>query len=593
MASKILIKRSGTTGSPSTLRSGEMAYSYATGHQKLFIGWGAETTPGEADNIGVIGGVYFTSMLDHAAGTLTAGSALIVDANKKIDNLKVDNLDLNLNTISTTNTNGNLVLAPNGTAHVDVSSSKIINVTDPSGDQHAATKKYVDDQVGAVVSDFTISDGTDSDLFSTGETLTFAGGTGITSTVTNNQVSLAITNTAVTAGSYGSATAIPVITVNEQGQITNTSTSAITTTMAVAVDNAGPDGDSAGTIALATDTLTFVGDSSQGIDISFNDASKKFTITGEDATVTNKGVASFATSDFAVSSGAVSIKTGGVSNTQLAGSIANNKLANSSLTVTAGDGLGGGGSVALGSSVSLNVNVDNSTIETSSDTLRIKDGGVTNAKLDNDSLTVGSTSIALGASSTVLAGLTQIDVDNIRIDGNTISTTNGGATELYLDPNPVGDSGTVVVRGNLTVQGLTTTIHSTEVTINDLTLILGDSADNAAEADGAGLIVGSSTFTGGDRPTFLYEASGDKWVANKTIDATILGMSETIDDRVSSLLLAGEGIDLTYADASNSLTVTAETATATNLGVAKFPTANFTLTSGSVAISTIDGGTYS
>ena len=91
----------------------------------------------------------------------------------------------------------------------------------------------------------------------------------------------------------------------------------------------------------------------------------------------------------------------------------------------------------------------------------------------------------------------------------------------------------------------------------------------------------------------MYEASGDKWIANKTLDATILGMSETIDDRVSSLLLAGEGIDLTYDDNGGSLTVTAETATDTNLGVAKFPTANFTLTSGSVAISTIDGGTYS
>jgi hypothetical protein len=58
-------------------------------------------------------------------------------------------------------------------------------------------------------------------------------------------------------------------------------------------------------------------------------------------------------------------------------------------------------------------------------------------------------------------------------------------------------------------------------------------------------------------------------------------------------LLAGEAIDLTYNDGSNSLTVAAETATASNLGVAKFPTANFTVTTGSVAISVVDGGTYS
>jgi len=593
MASKILIKRSGSAGAPSALRSGEMAYSYATGHQKLFIGWGAETTPGEADNIGVIGGVYFTSMLDHAAGTLTASSALIVDANKKIDNLKVDNLDLNLNTISTTNANGSLVLDPNGTGSVDVSSSKIINVTDPTANTDAATKSYVDTQVGNVVSDFTISDGTDSDVFTTGQTLTFDGGTGITSTVTDNQVSLAITNTGVTAATYGTTTAIPAITINAQGQITSATTNSISTTLAVAVDNAGAAGDSSGTIALGSDTLTFVGDSSQGIEVSFNNEDKKLTISSEDATVTNKGVASFATADFGVSSGEVTIKAGGVSNTQLAGSIANGKLTNSSLTVTAGDGLGGGGSVALGSSVSLNVNVDDSTIETNADTLRVKDSGITNAKLANDSLTIGTTEIALGASSTVLAGLTQIDVDNIRIKDNTISTTDAGDTTLFINPNPVGDSGTVIIQGDLTVRGTTTTINSTEVTINDLTLGLADSADNAAAADGAGLIVGSGSFSGGTRPTFLYEASGDKWIANKTLDATILGMSETIDDRVSSLLLAGEGIDLTYDDNGGSLTVTAETATDTNLGVAKFPTANFTLTSGSVAISTIDGGTYS
>ena len=200
----------------------------------------------------------------------------------------------------------------------------------------------------------------------------------------------------------------------------------------------------------------------------------------EDATVTNKGVASFATADFGVSSGEVTIKAGGVSNTQLAGSIANGKLTNSSLTVTAGDGLGGGGSVALGSSVSLNVNVDDSTIETNADTLRVKDSGITNAKLANDSLTIGTTEIALGASSTVLAGLTQIDVDNIRIKDNTISTTDAGDTTLFINPNPVGDSGTVIIQGDLTVRGTTTTINSTEVTINDLTLGLADSADNAA-----------------------------------------------------------------------------------------------------------------
>ena len=70
--------------------------------------------------------------------------------------------------------------------------------------------------------------GTDTITLGT-DTLTFAGGTGLTSAVTNNNVSIALDNTAVSAGSYGGSTAIPVITVDAQGRITGASTSSINT----------------------------------------------------------------------------------------------------------------------------------------------------------------------------------------------------------------------------------------------------------------------------------------------------------------------------------------------------------------------------
>ncbi len=590
----IRIKRSSTVGNPGTLAQGELAYSSldGAGGNRLYIGTGTETN-GDAANHEIIGGVYFTNMLDHTAGTLTASSAIIVDANSKIDNLKVDNLDLDGNTISTTDTNGNLILSPNGTGSVNVSTSKIINVTDPTADQHAATKKYVDDQVGAVSSTITLSDGSATDDYTTGNTLTFGGDSGITTTVTNDRVGIAITNSGVTAGSYGSSTAIPQLTVNSKGQITSATTNSISTTLNIAVDEAGAGGDSNGTVALGTDTLTIVGDSADGIAVGYNDASKKITISAGNATTGKKGVASFNSSDFSTSSGAVSIKNGGVSNAQLAGSIANSKLSNSAVTITAGSGLGGGGSVSLGSSVSLNVNVDNSTLESDgSDTLRIKDGGVTNAKLANDSITIGSTEIDLGTAQTAVAGLTQLDVDNVRIDGNTISTTDAGDSTLYLNPGPVGDSGTVVIQGDLTVQGTTTTINSTEITIADLTMTLADDADNAAQADGAGLRLGSSSYSGTTRPSILFDQSEHKWVSSIPFDATIVGMSETIDDRVNSLLQSDSHIALTYVDASNTLTIGAEIATTTARGVASFPSAQFTVANGAVTVATIDGGTY-
>jgi len=67
---------------------------------------------------------------------------------------------------------------------------------------------------------------------------------------------------------------------------------------------------------------------------------------------------------------------------------------------------------------------------------------------------------------------------------------------------------------------------------------------------------------------------------------------ERVDDRINNLFVAGEGIDFTYDDVNNTFTVDAELATASNKGVASFVTDNFTVTSGSVAITGIDGGTY-
>jgi len=122
MATLIKIKRGAAASetAPSQLGAGELAVTYgdaagqANGGDRLYIG----NSPGNANL--VIGGKYFADLMDHVHGTLTASSGLIADSSSKLDNIKVDNLDLNANTLSTTNTNGELVLSPHGTAGVGI-----------------------------------------------------------------------------------------------------------------------------------------------------------------------------------------------------------------------------------------------------------------------------------------------------------------------------------------------------------------------------------------------------------------------------------------------------------------------------------------
>ena len=176
------------------------------------------------------------------------------------------------------------------------------------------------------------------------------------------------------------------------------------------------------------ETQNFV--AGEGIDISVS--GENVTISGEDATTSNKGIASFATADFAVSSGAVSIKTGGVSNTQLAGSIANSKLANSSVTI-------------------------------------------------------GNSTIALGGTDTTLTGLTDIDLtagDKTIFDGVGANTLTMGAA-----------STNIVIPGDLQVTGTLTTNNVETVSTSNGVVFEGNVADANELTLLAGTLTGDRTAT--------------------------------------------------------------------------------------------------
>ena len=579
----IRIKRSTGTTAPGSLKTAEIAYAMGTGTQvnagdRLFFGKGDDGS-GNATSVVVVGGEYFTNMLDHAAGTLTANSAIIVDGNSKIDNLNVDNININGNTISSTNTNGIIYLNPNGSGVVDVSTSKITSVVDPTSNQDAATKKYVDDQFsgGSAILNLAADVGS-NDTVNGQETITFTGDTGITTTVSNNQITIDLDDTAVSPGSYGSATAIPTFTVDQQGRLTAASTVAVATTLNLTAETG------TGSVSILDSDFTIAA----GEGINTVASGNTITVSGEDASTSNKGIASFNTTNFTVTSGAVSTKD------------LTFTTDNSSVAITAGEGmsiLGGEGMDVTNSGTTITVaGEDATTTNKGIASFNTNNFTVASGAVSTKDITLGTTALTLGETTTTLAGLTQVDVDNIRIFDNTVASSTG---VLYLDPNPIdSDGGEVIVRGNFTVQGVTTTVNSTTVSINDKNLVLADSAASAGEADGAGLTINGPTTPA----TFTYNGSSDEWEMNKVLNlpANIgslkfngVTLNEVIEDHlVNNVFLEGEGLDITYSDAANTITFAAELATSSNKGVASFDVNEFTVTSGAVALATIDGGTF-
>ena len=168
MASIIRIKRSSGTAKPSSLNWGEMAYVTGVGQyggtnqykDRVFLG-------DDGTNVNPVGGFYYTSMMEHTPGALNGvtnsrnsdgGIVAILDSSRKIDVWNVDNLTLDANTLSSTDTDGDIIFNPNGSGEVMVPDDTFLGFGGGADGTSTADSKIEYDENGTDQLTFTGSD---------------------------------------------------------------------------------------------------------------------------------------------------------------------------------------------------------------------------------------------------------------------------------------------------------------------------------------------------------------------------------------------------------------------------------------------------
>jgi len=317
----------------------------------------------------------------------------------------------------------------------------------------------------------------------------------------------------------------------------------------VAVD-AGGDGSFA--YDSATGKFTYTGPNAsevrahftagEGIDISSGE------ISGEDATVSNKGIASFDTENFTVSSGAVSLKTDGIDDTHIDFGTGTNQVSTADLPEQ--------------------TNLYYTTARADSDaknSISATDAGGDGSFAYNNSTGVftytGPSSAEvrahLSASNGISYNSTTGDIRGPQPLDSAATPTFAqlrGPAELIIDPAAIGDAtGTVKIMGNLQVEGSQTTINSSAIVLKDKNIVIADSAADSSALNGAGFTWGDSAIV--NNPTFNYQHSGAKFISNREINAPLFSgsgasltnlptasLTGTIDSaRIPTLLIADIG----------------------------------------------------
>ena len=490
----IKIKYSTVTAQPAddTLEIAELAYSYASGSNTLFIG--ADDGAGGTTAI-KIGGQKYVNYLDHTKGTLTASAALLVDSNKWIDEIITGGL-----TLTTSGGSGTQKVTSISTA-IDGTSTNGQLVT------ALAVKSYVDSTAAAVdlgeLNDVTITNPTGAQIILYDSINSLWVNKGISGDITINESGVAdISTTGVTAGSYGSATAIPTFTVAADGRLTAAGSVNVATSLNVKGDDL-----TTTTVDLLTDTFVVGG----GTGISTTTSADKITISLDNTTV-------------------------------IAGSYGSTS-AIPTFTVDAQGRLTAAGTVSITTALSIKGDTGTDSVSLASDVLDFKGGtGLTTAVTDNVvTYTLDNTAVTAGD----YGSTTHIPTFSVDAQGR---LTAAGTALVSTTSSYAGDSGS----GSITTGSALTIAGGVGLTTTFLTGTLTVDLDNTAVTAGS---YGSATAI----PTFTVDEQGRLTAAGSTLvstTTTIAGDTGTGSVATGSAITIAGGTGLSTAWDTNTETLT-------------------------------------